>query len=121
MITCSKKPAVLVLRFAALILALAAWQQVQAQKLDQNSNGMSDVGEQSYGAVALDPNLDSDGDGVSNLQESMAGTNPFDANSVPKLPSTGHSSSNFRVTLPSALGKQYQLQSVQPNISGWTN
>jgi uncharacterized protein (DUF1800 family) len=121
MMTCSKKPAGIVLRFGALVLALAAWQQVQAQKLDQNSNGMSDVWEQIYNAVALDPNLDSDGDGVSNLQESMAGTNPFDANSVPKIPSTAHSSSNFSVTLPSALGKQYQLQSVQPNISGWTN
>jgi hypothetical protein len=118
---CSKKISGIVLRFSAVILAFAACERLQAQKLDQNSNGMSDVWEQIYGAVALNPNLDSDGDGVSNLQESMAGTNPFDANSVPRIPTTAHSSSNFSITLPSGLGKQYQLQSVQPQISGWTN
>jgi Protein of unknown function (DUF1800)/PA14 domain/Bacterial TSP3 repeat len=118
---CSRKTTGIVLRFCTVILALAVCERVHAQKLDQNSNGMSDVWEQIYNAVAMDPNLDSDGDGVSNLQESIAGTNPFDANSVPKIPSMASSSSNFSVTLPAALGKQYQLQSVQPNISGWTN
>src|SRR5690349_469002 len=121
MITCSKKTVGIVLRFCALVLALAACERIQAQKLDLNANGMSDVWEQIYNAVALDPDLDSDGDGVSNLQESLAGTNPFDANSVPRIPTTSYTSSNFSITLPSALGKQYQLQSVQPNISGWTN
>src|ERR1051325_3497541 len=95
--------------------------RVYGQKLDLNSNGMSDVWEQIYNGSALEPNLDSDGDGVSNLRESMAGTDPFDANSYPKIPTVAHSSSNFSVTLPSALGKQYELQSVQPQISGWTN
>jgi len=104
-----------------LILALAACERIQAQKLDLNSNGMSDVWEQIYNAVALDPNLDSDGDGFSNLQESIAGTDPFNANSYPKIPPPAYSGSNFSVTLPSALGKQYQLQSAQPQISGWTN
>src|SRR5215475_11558894 len=121
MITCSKKPARIVLRFCAVIFALAACGRIQAQKLDLNSNGMSDVWEQIYNAVAMDPNLDSDGDGVSNLRESIAGTDPFNANSVPRIPTTAHSGSNFSVTLPSELGKQYQLQSAQPQISGWTN
>jgi hypothetical protein len=121
MIISSQKPAGIVLRICTVILALGAAERIQAQKLDQNSNGMSDVWEQIYNAVAMDPTLDSDGDGVSNLQESMAGTNPFDANSAPKIPTPVYSSSNFSVTLPNALGKQYQLQSVQPQISGWTN
>jgi Bacterial TSP3 repeat len=121
MITCSKKNVGIVLRLCVVVFALAACERIQAQKLDLNANGMSDVWEQIYNAVALDPNLDSDGDGVSNLQESLAGTNPFDANSVPRIPTTAYTSSNFSITLPSALGKQYQLQSVQPNISGWTN
>jgi len=82
---------------------------------------MSDVWEQIYNAVALDPNLDYDGDGASNLKESIAGTDPRSTNSVPKIPSPTLTASNFSVTLPSALGKQYQLQSVQPEISGWTN
>src|SRR5215475_15670293 len=103
MINCSKKTAGIVLRFCVVLFALAACERIQAQKLDLNGNGMSDVWEQIYGAVALDPNLDSDGDGVSILQESLAGTNPFDGNSVPRIPSTAHTSSNFSVTLPSAL------------------
>jgi uncharacterized protein (DUF1800 family) len=121
MITCSKKTVGIVLRFCALIFALAACECIQAQKLDLNGNGMSDVWEQIYNAVGLDPNADTDGDGASNLQESIAGTNPFDPNSVPKIPPPTYSGSNFSVTLPSALGKQYQLQSAQPQISGWTN
>jgi len=118
---CSKKNFGILSRLCASILALLVCGRVHAQKLDLNGNGMSDVWEQIYGAVALDPNLDSDGDGVSNLQESMAGTDPFDPASVPRIPTTAHSASNFSVTLPSALGKQYELQSVQPQISGWTN
>jgi hypothetical protein len=121
MIICSRKTTGFVLRFCTAILALVAFHRVQAQKLDLNSNGMSDVWEQIYNATALDPNLDSDGDGVSNLRESIAGTDPLHASSVPTIPSTAYTTSNFSVTLPSALGKQYQLQSVQPNINGWTN
>src|SRR6267378_2658874 len=68
MMTCSKKTVGIVSRFCVVLLALMACERIQAQKLDLNANGMSDVWEQIYGAVALDPNLDSDGDGVSNLQ-----------------------------------------------------
>src|SRR5690242_15633008 len=99
MITRSKKLTGLVLRCGALLLALAVPARVHAQKLDLNSNGMSDVWEQIYNASALDPNLDSDGDGVSNLRESMAGTDPFDPNSFPRIPTTAHTVSNFSVTL----------------------
>src|ERR1043165_6285654 len=107
MIIRSKKITGLVLRFSVVVLALVACARTHAQKLDLNSNAMSDVWEQIYNASALDPNADSDGDGVSNLKESMAGTDPFDSSSVPKIPTTTHSSSNFSVTLPAALGKQY--------------
>lgn len=121
MIICSKKPARPVLLLCAVILALLSVRSARAQKLDLNGNGMSDVWEQIHNAAALNPNQDSDGDGVSNLRESMAGTDPFDPNSYPKIPTTAYTSSNFSVTLPAELGKQYQLQSVQPQTSGWTN
>ena len=85
---------------------------VQGQKVDLNGNGMSDIWEWIYGAYGIDPNADPDGDGFSNLQESIAGTNPFDSNSYPFIPIIANSPSNFSVTLPSALGKQYQLQSI---------
>src|SRR4051812_12226884 len=67
MIICAKKNIGLVSHFCALVFALLACESIQAQKLDLNSNGMSDVWEQIYNAAALNPNLDSDGDGVSNL------------------------------------------------------
>ena len=81
--------------------------------IDLNGNGMSDVGEWMYGATGVDPNADSDGDGVINKLEAIAGTNPFDANSVPKISSMIYSNAAFSTTLSNAWGKMYKLQSVQ--------
>ena len=80
--------------------------------IDLNGNGMSDIWEWIYNANGLSPGADTDGDGFSNLQEAIAGTNPFDSNSYPRIPIMFSSPSNFSVTLPCALGKQYQLQSI---------
>lgn len=88
-----------------------------SQMLDLNGNGMSDVWEQLYNAGALDPNGDADGDGVPNLMESLAGTNPFDSNSFPHITAFANTISNFSVTMPCVPGKQYELQSVT-NIGG---
>jgi len=73
---------------------------------------MSDIWEAIYTAGALNPNLDTDGDGVSNGVENFAGTDPFDFYSLPLITSVANSVSNFNVAMPSALGKQYDLQSV---------
>src|ERR1051326_9055950 len=97
------------------VLILFASAPSLAQKLDQSANGMSDIWEQIYGAAAVNPIADSDGDGVPNAKESIAGTNPFDANSVPRIPAFTRTSNSFSVTLPCALGKLYQLQSIQPS------
>jgi hypothetical protein len=83
-----------------------------AQMIDLNGNGISDIWEWVYNAYGIHPNGDPDGDGFSNLQEAIAGTNPFDSNSYPHIPSVVGSATNFSVTLPSALGKMYQLQSI---------
>ena len=97
-----------------VIYLVAGLDAARARAVDQNANGMSDVWEWTYNAYGIDPNADSDGDGFSNLQEALAGTNPFDANSYPHIPAMVYSASasNFSVTLPCALGKQYQLQSA---------
>ncbi len=90
--------------------------------IDLNANGMSDVWEQIYSDSALDPNADTDGDGVINRLEAIAASNPFDSNSVPKITATAFAGTNFSVTMPSALGKQYQLQSSQIAVAGgWSN
>ncbi len=80
--------------------------------VDLNGNGMSDVWELIYGASSLDPNADTDGDGVINKLEAIAATDPFDSNSFPQVSFGTYLGTNFTVTLPCALGKQYQLQSI---------
>ena len=85
---------------------------VHAQGVALTNNGMSVIWEWIYNAYGVDPNADPDGDGFNNLQESIAGTNPFDSNSFPYIPIFSNSPTNFSVTIPSALGKQYQLQST---------
>jgi len=88
-----------------------------ARTIDLNANGMSDIWELVYGASKLEPNGDADGDGASNLLESIAGTNPFDSNSVPRIISVACTVTNFSVSMPCALGKQYELQSI-PTVGG---
>jgi alpha-tubulin suppressor-like RCC1 family protein len=47
--------------------------------IDENSNGIPDWWEYKYfGHLGVDPNADPDGDGLSNLQEYQAGTDPTD-------------------------------------------
>jgi uncharacterized protein (DUF1800 family) len=99
-------------RLFFLICFLPGLNEVHGQMVDLNGNGMSDIWEWVYNAKGVNPNADSDGDGFSNLQEAMAGTNPFDSNSYPHIPIMFCSPTNFSVTMPCALGKQYQLQSV---------
>jgi Protein of unknown function (DUF1800)/PA14 domain/CHRD domain/Bacterial TSP3 repeat len=106
-----------------LVLALvAATGPLQARTVDLNGNGMSDIWELIYGAGSLDPNGDADGDGASNRQESLAGTNPFDSNSVPRITVSAVMGTNFSVSLSAALGKQYTLQSLEvPDGAPWSN
>jgi uncharacterized protein (DUF1800 family) len=111
-------------RFAMLLLLFAAV-PLRAQKLDLNTNGVSDIWEYRFNAVALNPNIDSDGDGVINRLEAIAGTDPLDPASVPRITLMAYTATNFSVTLPAALGKLYQLQSTTSltNAGGpvWTN
>jgi hypothetical protein len=59
-----------------LFLCAVVWCAVASRSfaggLELNGNGMSDTWGIVYGASALSPGVDSDGDGFSNLQESLA-------------------------------------------------
>jgi uncharacterized protein (DUF1800 family) len=98
---------------ALLIVTLFAAISSRAQMLDQNANGMSDVWEIANDSQGVDPDADSDGDGVPNRLEAIAGTNPFDARSVPRILPIIVSSNNVRVTMEGALGKRYELQACE--------
>src|SRR6266566_9491646 len=67
----------------------------RAQMVDLNANGMSDIWELVFGAGGLDPNGDPDQDGAPNLVEAIAGTDPFDSNSVPRITFAVSSSTNL--------------------------
>src|SRR5258708_15719093 len=103
------------------LLALTVQTRVQAQMIDVNTNGMSDVWEVLYGATGLSPTDDSDGHGGLNRVEAIGGTDPFDSNSVPRITVAVMAGTNFSVSIPCALGKQYQLQSLLDLTNGtWT-
>ena len=106
-----------------LVILLTAATRVSAI-IDANTNGMSDVWEQLRNAVGVDPNLDSDGDGFPNIMESLAGTDPFNSNSYPRISGVALSGTNFVMNLASVPGKLYQLQSCSSLNSiplAWTN
>src|SRR5436309_884245 len=110
------------LRVAAPFLCLLGADRMQAQITDLNTNGVSDIWELIYSAGELDPNADTDRDGVANRLESIAGTNPFDSNSVPRIAESAYFGTNFSVSVPCVLGKFYQLQSSQSlNTENWSN
>lgn len=90
------------LALAVLLVAMPA----QAV-LDQNGNQQGDVWEMVYGAVGLAPGADTDLDGFSNREESLAGTNPNDPLSYPALSSFARSSGGVTGALSSVAGKRY--------------
>ena len=61
---------------------------------------------------------DADGDGMTNLQEFLAGLDPKNPNSVLRITSVTRSSGNTVVGFPSVSGKIYQLQYRDNLVSG---
>ncbi len=84
--------------------------------LDQNANQQSDVWEAYYGAQGLQGATDSDFDGVSNLLESVSGTDPFDATSRPVLRLLQGSGAVLQAEWISEPGKSYQLM-ASPDLT----
>ncbi|MBX3743069.1 MAG: DUF1800 family protein [Akkermansiaceae bacterium] len=88
------------------ILFLACATSARA-KIDDNGNGMSDVWEAAYGK-SLIPSEDPDKDGFSNLLESIAGTDPHDANSFPKVERLELHPDTLKQVWKSVTGVKYQ-------------
>jgi uncharacterized protein (DUF1800 family) len=100
------------MRFIFAIGLFFAAAQAHAQIIDLNGNGMDDIWEWTYNVYGINPNIDSDGDGFLNWQESIAGTDPLNANSYPHIPTIITSPTNVMVILPGYAGKLYTLQSI---------
>jgi hypothetical protein len=76
---------------------------------DTDGDGMSDDFETFYGVN--DPNADPDHDGLTNLQEFQAGTNPLDPKSGLRIIAVAKSGNDFLVTFSLAVvSKSYRLE-----------
>lgn len=91
-----------------------------ASALDRNGNGMCDVWEARYAVGTLDPDDDADGNGATNRQESIAGTDPFRANSHFRVEDFTVAS-GIVVKISSIPGKIYQLFSAPSPAGPWTS
>jgi hypothetical protein len=76
---------------------------------DSNSNGLPDAWESLYGVS--NPFDDPDGDGMNNLQEYLANTNPTNAASALKATNAVSTNSSFAFTWPTVGGVRYRIQS----------
>ena len=104
------------------LIALAVILLLPAVKAhDLNGNGISDLYEQTTG-IPTDPNIDSDGDGQSNLIESMAGTNPWNgsysvnARFQCQLEQVG---TGINVKWWGVKGKHYQVETSSNLTANW--
>ena len=81
------------------------------------------------GILGADSNADSDGDGMTNLQEFLAGTTPLDRASTLRINSVAKSGNDVVINFPSVIGKSYVAEKsttlapgswsvVQDNIPG---
>jgi uncharacterized protein (DUF1800 family) len=89
-----------------------------ALALDTNANGQSDVWEVVFGARNLAALSDADGDGVTNADESAAGTDPLSAASWPRLEAVRRADGSVRLEWLGVVGKQYRLEQRSALASG---
>lgn len=87
--------------------------------VDANTNGLSDVWEAVYAAPGIDPNADPDGDGQNNRQESVAGTDPFDASSVFRVQSIAYLPGAYLLRWDSTAGTRYQVEGARSFVGDW--
>jgi hypothetical protein len=115
------RPLILGLVLVCLHLIALTTTRSSAQIIDLNSNGMSDVWELSFDSYGLNPAVDSDGDGVLNDREAVAGTDPRSSGSLPRL-LVARTPTNVSMSMSAAPGKRHQLQSAtSPSPVTWTN
>ena len=92
--------------------------------VDTDTNGLPDWWELQYFGhlTGTDPNADADHDGMSNLAEWLAGTNPTNASSCLRLIAIPSNNPNaFVVKWPSVAGKYYWLERSTNLLTGFNS
>ena len=93
---------------------------VTDRPIDSDGDGLPDDWENYYFFGAADPNADNDEDGLSNLDEYLAGTHPIDPGSCLRcLTADPVPSSGFRLTWSSEPGRYYRVERSQSLTSGF--
>jgi len=109
----------MVMRKVVFLSALLCTVLRASGALDQNGNQQSDVWEAMYDATNLPPATDSDGDGVPNQAESIAGTDPYDALSFPAIDFMAPQTGVVKTAWDSQAGKTYTLEAADDMYSPW--
>jgi uncharacterized repeat protein (TIGR01451 family) len=96
-----------------------------AGSFDGNGDGLPDVWQIQYfgcvGCPQAAPGSDADGDGFSNLQEYLAGTDPTNASSALRITAITRVGADTRVYFTSVGGKYYSLQRCDSMGGAWTD
>jgi hypothetical protein len=78
---------------------------------DSDGDGLDDAWEQQFfGGLGANPNDDPDGDGLNNLREFRAGTNPTDAQSLFEILEVNRAGANLRVRWSSQPNHTYRVR-----------
>lgn len=93
--------------------------------LDLNGNGVEDIWEHKFDATSLVATelakaSDADDDGMTNIEEALAGTNPWSNRSVFRIISNESVDGTVRVKVQSEAGKQYQLM-MSTDLVNWSS
>src|SRR5262249_51538064 len=87
---------------------------IQGPFLDADQDGIPDYWEVAHGLSAsdtADAGADADGDGLTNLQEFQAGTDPLDPSSALQIVSMQESGGYLQLTFNTTVGKAYRIES----------
>jgi len=104
------------------LLFLLALSSIVSATVDNDGNGMSDVWERKFQLVNPDPAEDLDNDDRTNLQESLAGTDPNDGQSALDFDQVTNKPSALFLSWETVLGVGYQIKSSDSMIGGtWNN